>query len=83
MLSSRTGRDVNMRTTHSRVLDEILSGKATEDAITEIHEYLTLIGNDLRDGKIDLDDLVVFKVSLKILILRKDQMTKSAFINSV
>lgn len=46
----------------SRVLEEILSGKATEDAITEIHGYLTAIGNDLRDGKIDLDDLIVFKV---------------------
>jgi len=44
------------------VLDEVLSGKATEDAITEIHEYLTATGGDLRDGKIDIDDLIVFKV---------------------
>lgn len=48
---------------HSRVLDEVLSGKATEDAVSEIHEYLTGVGNDLREGKIDIDDLIVYKVS--------------------
>jgi hypothetical protein len=46
----------------SYVLGRIMSGAATEDVVTEIHEYLTNINTDLRDGKIDLDDLIVYKV---------------------
>ncbi|KAJ9113184.1 hypothetical protein QFC22_006023 [Naganishia vaughanmartiniae] len=45
----------------SRVLDHILSGRPTEEVVNEVHEYLTTIGNDLREGRVDLDDLVVHK----------------------
>lgn len=40
-----------------------MSGRPTEEVVNEVHEYLTTIGNDLREGRIDLDDLVVHKVS--------------------
>lgn len=43
------------------VLDKVLYGKSTEDVVTEIHEYLTTIGQDLKEGKIDLDNLIVNK----------------------
>jgi hypothetical protein len=39
-----------------------LSGAATEDVVTEIHDYLTNTSTELRDNKVDLDDLIVFKV---------------------
>ncbi|KAJ9098951.1 hypothetical protein QFC19_006175 [Naganishia cerealis] len=45
----------------NRVLEHILSGRPTEEVVNEIHEYLTTMGNDLREGRIDLDDLIVHK----------------------
>jgi DNA polymerase alpha subunit A len=44
------------------VLDQILSGEATEVVVDNIHEYLTTIGQNVRDGKVRLDDFIVFKV---------------------
>jgi DNA polymerase elongation subunit (family B) len=46
----------------SRVLEHILSGRPTEEVVNEIHEYLTTMGNDLREGRVELDDLIVHKV---------------------
>ncbi|KAJ9107960.1 hypothetical protein QFC20_003645 [Naganishia adeliensis] len=45
----------------SRVLEHILSGRPTEEVVNEIHEYLTTMGNDLREGRVELDDLIVHK----------------------
>lgn len=56
-------------TAPSRVLDHILSGRPTEEVVNEVHEYLTTIGNDLREGRVDLDDLVVHKVSQIYLLV--------------
>ncbi|KAF8141953.1 hypothetical protein EV363DRAFT_1468612 [Boletus edulis] len=43
------------------VLDQILSGEAAEDVAENIHEYLATIGSNVRDGKIKMDDFIVFK----------------------
>ena len=43
------------------VLDQILSGEATEVVVENIHEYLTTVGEDVRAGKVKLDDFIIFK----------------------
>ena len=43
------------------VLDQILSGEATEVVVERIHEYLTEIGQNIRSGKIKLDEFIIFK----------------------
>lgn len=48
------------------MLEHILSGRPTEEVVNEVHEYLTTMGNDLREGRVELDDLIVHKVSLSI-----------------
>jgi DNA polymerase alpha subunit A len=44
------------------VLEQILSGEATEIVVERIHEYLIKIGDDIRGGKIKLDEFIIFKV---------------------
>ena len=44
------------------VLDQILSGEATEVVVEKIHEFLTQLGNDVREGKLNLDEFIIFKV---------------------
>lgn len=46
----------------SYVLDQILSGEATETVMENIHEYLTTIGQQVRAGKIKLDEFIIHKV---------------------
>ncbi|TFK51987.1 hypothetical protein OE88DRAFT_1658731 [Heliocybe sulcata] len=43
------------------VLDQILSGEETEIVVERIHEYLSTIGTQVREGKIKLDEFIVFK----------------------
>ncbi|GAA5879617.1 hypothetical protein JCM3774_004286 [Rhodotorula dairenensis] len=43
------------------VLDMILSAKATEVVIEEIHEYLTELGELIRSGQKPLDDYIIHK----------------------
>lgn len=43
------------------VLDRILSGEATETVVEQIHDYLVTIGEDVRAGKVKLDEFIVFK----------------------
>ncbi|WFC99288.1 DNA-directed DNA polymerase [Malassezia yamatoensis] len=45
----------------SYVLDQILSGEATEIVVEKIHEYLEQVGNDVRQNKIPLEDLIIYK----------------------
>jgi hypothetical protein len=45
------------------VLEQILSGEATETVIEYIHEYLTTIGENVREGKIKMDEFIIFKVT--------------------
>lgn len=47
------------------VLDQILSGESTETVVENIHEYLTSLGQNVRDGKVKLDDFIVFKARFK------------------
>ncbi|EIW79037.1 hypothetical protein CONPUDRAFT_126817 [Coniophora puteana RWD-64-598 SS2] len=43
------------------VLDQILSGEATEIVVEQIHEYLTSVSENVRSGKIKVDDFIIFK----------------------
>lgn len=49
------------KTVSQYVLDRILSGEATEIVVERIHEYLTTIGEEVRGGKIKLDEFIIFK----------------------
>ena len=49
---------------HRYILDRILSGEATETVVELIHEYLTTLGHEVRDGKKKIDEFIVYKVSL-------------------
>ncbi|KAF4610852.1 hypothetical protein D9613_006632 [Agrocybe pediades] len=43
------------------VLDQILSGEATENVVENIHEYLTSISNSVKSGSIKLDEFIINK----------------------
>ncbi|KZP01754.1 DNA polymerase alpha catalytic subunit, partial [Calocera viscosa TUFC12733] len=43
------------------ILEFVLSGEPTEVVVEHIHEYLTKIGEDVRSGKIDMDEFIIFK----------------------
>ncbi|KAG6815278.1 hypothetical protein H0H93_010352 [Arthromyces matolae] len=43
------------------VLDQILSGEATENVVENIHEYLRTVGENVREGKVKIDDFIIFK----------------------
>ncbi|KXN86712.1 DNA polymerase alpha catalytic subunit [Leucoagaricus sp. SymC.cos] len=43
------------------VLEQILSGEATEIVVENIHEYLTTIGENVRNGSTKLEEFIIFK----------------------
>ncbi|PPQ69598.1 hypothetical protein CVT26_001586 [Gymnopilus dilepis] len=43
------------------VLEQILSGEATESVVENIHEYLTTLGQEVRGGKKPLEEFIIFK----------------------
>ena len=43
------------------VLEQILSGEATETVVEKVHEYLQQLATDVREGRIPLDDYVIYK----------------------
>ena len=45
------------------VLEQILSGEATETVVENIYEYLSTMSGDVRSGKVKLDEFIIFKVS--------------------
>ncbi|KAK0558719.1 DNA-directed DNA polymerase alpha catalytic subunit pol1 [Tilletia horrida] len=45
----------------SYVLEQILSGDSTENVIARIHEYLEQMGNEVREGKIPVEDYTIHK----------------------
>ncbi|KAK0553775.1 DNA-directed DNA polymerase alpha catalytic subunit pol1 [Tilletia horrida] len=45
----------------SYVLEQILSGDSTENVIARIHEYLEQMGNEVREGKIPVEDFTIHK----------------------
>ncbi|TFK90825.1 hypothetical protein K466DRAFT_516455 [Polyporus arcularius HHB13444] len=49
------------KTVSQYVLEQILSGEATETVVENIHEYLTTIGEQVRAGKIKLDEFIIYK----------------------
>lgn len=46
------------------VLDQILSGEMTEVVVENIHEYLRSVGENIRGGRMKLEDFVIFKVTI-------------------
>lgn len=42
-----------------------MSGEPTEVVVENIHEYLSTVGENVRGGKIKLDDFIVYKVPTK------------------
>jgi hypothetical protein len=46
------------------VLDMILSAKATEVVIEEIHEYLAELGERVRNGLKPVEDFIIYKVRI-------------------
>lgn len=46
----------------SYILDQILSGDDAETVVERIHEYLKLMGENIRGGKVEMEDFIVFKV---------------------
>ncbi|TBU30600.1 DNA polymerase alpha catalytic subunit [Dichomitus squalens] len=49
------------KTVSGYVLDQILSGEATETVVENIHEYLVTIGQQVRAGKIKLEEFIIHK----------------------
>lgn len=45
----------------SYVLEQILSGDATEMVVARIHEHLRQVADDVHAGRVPLDDFVIFK----------------------
>ncbi|KAI9573828.1 hypothetical protein HD554DRAFT_2052973 [Boletus coccyginus] len=52
------------------VLDQILSGEATEVIVENIHEYLATIGSNMRSGKVKVDDFTIFKDYPDVTLLK-------------
>ncbi|KAG8881550.1 DNA-directed DNA polymerase alpha catalytic subunit pol1 [Tulasnella sp. 331] len=49
------------KTVSKQILDHILSGKPTEEVVEEIHDYLREVGSMVREGKVTLEDLTIYK----------------------
>lgn len=49
------------KNTSKSVLEQILSGEEAEVAVERIHDYLTAIGQNVRNGTVGLDDFIIFK----------------------
>jgi len=43
------------------ILEQVLSGLSTELVVEKIHEYLTELGQSVKEGKKDLDDFIIHK----------------------
>ncbi|KAG5634772.1 hypothetical protein H0H81_000834 [Sphagnurus paluster] len=43
------------------VLEQILSGEATENVVESIHDYLRTISENVREGKTKIEDFIIFK----------------------
>jgi len=56
---------------YSAVLKEILSGEATEYVVSNIHNYLTTLGETVRTGSMPIDEFIIFKVGHST---RKDEL---------
>ncbi|KAF8202326.1 hypothetical protein BJ912DRAFT_944501 [Pholiota molesta] len=53
-------------------------GEATEDVVENIHEYLTKLGENVRNGSIKQDDFIIFKSAHVQVALRMKQRGGSA-----
>ncbi|KAL8283423.1 hypothetical protein RQP46_005833 [Phenoliferia psychrophenolica] len=55
-------REFSQVSKNAYVLDQILSpSKAPEDVVDLIHEHLTALGENIRGGRVPLDDFIIFK----------------------
>ena len=44
------------------ILDQVLSGESTETVVENIHDYLTKLSEEVRNGKIKTNDYIIYKV---------------------
>ncbi|KAF8507515.1 hypothetical protein BU17DRAFT_78091 [Hysterangium stoloniferum] len=49
------------KTVSQYVLDQILSGEDTEVVVEKIHEYLATVGENVRSGKMAIEEFIIFK----------------------
>ncbi|KIK93692.1 hypothetical protein PAXRUDRAFT_12489 [Paxillus rubicundulus Ve08.2h10] len=49
------------KTVSQYVLEQILSGEATEVVVENIHEYLATVSSNVRTGKVKVDDFIIHK----------------------
>lgn len=61
MLYSRSLLATMPHVPHRYVLDQILSGEATETVVENIHEYLTNLSASIRSGEVKIDEFIIFK----------------------
>ena len=50
------------------VLNQILSGEATEVVVEKIHEFLTNMGENVRAGKVNTEEFIIFKVMMFLVL---------------
>lgn len=48
------------------MLEQVLSGEATEICVQKVHDYLTETNEKVRDGKVNLEDFIINKVRLAL-----------------
>jgi len=41
-----------------------LSGETTENVVEKIHDYLRTTGENVREGKVLMDEFIIFKVGV-------------------
>ena len=46
-------------------MDQILSGEDTETVVGQIHDYLGAVAQDVREGRVPLEEFIIFKVRLE------------------
>lgn len=47
-------------------MEQILSGEPTEVVVEAIHDYLTKMGEDVRNNRIKVDDFIINKVIITL-----------------
>lgn len=59
------------------VLEQILSGEATENVVERIHEHLEIISQEVKADKMPLDDFIIYKRLSKKVNEYNEQASKS------
>lgn len=60
------------------MLKEILSGEATENVVSKIHDVLTALGTRVRSGDLPIEEFIIFKVSYRVIYSASDSSYTAA-----